>query len=55
MKQKLEIEVGPMTPNNIVGVMLSNRNSWNQVGAFVEIVQRQKKKECEGVPISEVT
>ena len=42
-KQRLEMEVGPITPDNIVRIMSFKRNSWNQVAAFVEIVLGQKK------------
>ena len=43
-KQRLEVEVGPMTLDNIVEIMLSNRKSLNQVATIMDIVLRQKKK-----------
>lgn len=39
-KQKLVVKVRQTTPYNTVEIMLSDRKSWNQVGAFVEIVLR---------------
>ena len=43
-KQKLDMEIGPMTLDKIVGIMLTETNSRNQVVAIVEIVLRRKKK-----------
>ena len=50
-RNRLEVEAGPMTPENTVEIMLSDTNSWSTVAAFVEILLCHKKKEdSQGAP-----
>ena len=42
-KIALEEEIGGITPNNIVGKMLQNEESWSAVAKYVEEILRTKK------------
>lgn len=44
-RRRLEMEVGSITPENIVGLMLESEKKWSQVETFVEEVLKTKKKE----------
>lgn len=44
-KNALETEVGSLTPDNVVEVMLRNEENWDAVSGYVEAILRQKKAE----------
>ena len=39
----LEVELGELTPDNVVSVMLKEKNNWDRISRFVTTVLRKKK------------
>lgn len=46
-RQRLEMTIGVLTPDNIVGKMLESEEHWNSIAGYVEAVLRNKKREQE--------
>ena len=42
-KITLKAEISEITPNNIVGKMLQNKESWSTVAKYVEEILRNKQ------------
>lgn len=49
-RRQLEAEIGEVTPDNIVGLMLTEKDRWLGVRTFVENVLRKKKKDLDQQP-----
>lgn len=43
----VEREVGEITPENIINIMLASRRNWDSIAAFVEKVLRSKKRDLD--------
>ncbi|XP_046145762.1 uncharacterized protein LOC123989125 [Osmia bicornis bicornis] len=54
-RNALQQEVGPITPDNIVGVMLQTLQTWSAVANYVRrLLQRKKKEESRWNPLNTV-
>ena len=42
---KLATEVGDVTPDNVIKIMLDSEKHWEVISTYVEEILRQKKKE----------
>ena len=48
-KFQLEANIGQITPENVVGLMLRNEEVWSEIGQYVEYILRTKKPEVQGI------